>query len=105
MKYRGVRKRNTEIETQREKRKRGEKQKEMNILMKGKSEQRKQWWKKKREKCWKKKSETKRDWTKTKNEGFLYDFGGFKAKREEIKNNHFKKNGKTERIFPAQKFF
>ena len=34
----------------------------------------------------------------------MYDFCGFKAKREEIKNNHFKNNGKTERIFPTQMF-
>ena len=53
----------------------------------------------------KEKGETKRDLSKTKMKLFLVDFCGFKAKREEIKNNNFKNNGKTKRIFPTQMFF
>ena len=62
--------------------KKGEKHKEMNKKMKGESEQRQPWWKrKKREKCWKtfNKKRLNKRWS------FLSDFCGFKAKREEIK--------------------
>ena len=66
--------------------KRREKQKGMNKRMKGKSGQRKQWWKK-HGKCWK--QTRKRDGTETKNEDFLADFfSGFKCReREELIQN------------------
>ena len=57
-------------------------------------------------KCWEKKKWNRKRLNKNKKCSFfclVFCFFFF-AKREEIKNNHFKNNGKTKRIFPTQVF-
>ena len=69
----------------------GEKHKEINKKMKRESEQRQQWWTRTN---LKEKMNQKETEQKQKMKFFVWLFGVLKAKRQEIKNNNFKNNGK-----------
>ena len=80
-----------ERETLSEIQKKKEWRKEMNKMMKGESEQRQEWWKKK------KKNVGRKKWIKkalNKKWSFLSDFCGFKTKREETENRIFERFSK-----------